>query len=293
MDTRNTIIAAAGLVLLLLYSSIYMVDQRQRAILFKFREIVNPDIGPGLHFRAPFINTVSKFPSQILTLSSESERFLTGEKKYVQVDFFVKWRIQDFAAFYRSTGGGRVEDAIQNAQNRLEQLMKDGLRNEFSRRTIEEALSAERGMIMQGLENKSNEVAKQLGVEIVDVRVSKIDFPETVSNSVFERMRSERQRVAEDFRSRGKEEAEKIRADADRQATIIKAEAYREAEKIRGEGDAKAAEVYASAYQQDPEFYAFYRSINAYKNTLGKGNDMMVLEPDSEFFRYFKQQSPQ
>ncbi|MEB4589947.1 protease modulator HflC [Candidatus Thiothrix sp. Deng01] len=293
MDIRNTIIAAAGLVLLLLYSSIYMVDQRQRAILFKFREIVNPDIGPGLHFRAPFINTVSKFPSQILTLSSESERFLTGEKKYVQVDFFVKWRIQDFASFYRSTGGGRVEDAIQNAQNRLEQLMKDGLRNEFSRRTIEEALSAERGMIMQGLENKSNEVAKQLGIEIVDVRVSKIDFPETVSNSVFERMRSERQRVAEDFRSRGKEEAEKIRADADRQATIIKAEAYREAEKIRGEGDAKAAEVYASAYQQDPEFYAFYRSINAYKNTLGKGNDMMVLEPDSEFFRYFKQQSAQ
>lgn len=293
MDMKNTIVAAIGLLLFLLSSSLYMVDQRQRAILFKFREIVNDDIGPGLHFRLPFVNTVSKFPSQILTLNSESERFLTGEKKYVQVDFFVKWRIKDFASFYRSTGGGSVDSAIQNAQNRLEQLMKDGLRNEFSRRTIEEALSAERGNIMQGLENKSNEVAKQLGIEVVDVRVSKIDFPETVSNSVFERMRSERQRVAEDFRSRGKEEAEKIKADADRQATIIRAEAYKDAEKIRGEGDAKAAEIYAAAYQRDPEFYAFYRSINAYKNTLGKGDDVMVLEPDSEFFRYFKQQSGQ
>lgn len=293
MDIKNMIAAVVGLVLLLLYTSVYMVDQRQQAILFKFREIVNADIGPGLHFRLPFINTVSKFPSQVLTLTSESERFLTGEKKYVQVDFFVKWRIQDVSAFYRSTGGGRVEDAIQNAENRLEQLMKDGLRNEFSRRTIEEALSAERDKIMQGLETKSNEVAKQLGIEIVDVRVSKIDFPDTVSSSVYERMRSERQRVAEDFRSRGKEEAEKIKADADRQATIIRAQAYKDAEKIRGEGDAKAAAIYASAYQQDPEFYAFYRSLNAYKNTLGKGNDVMVLEPNSEFFRYFKQQSSQ
>ncbi|MBU0656574.1 MAG: protease modulator HflC [Gammaproteobacteria bacterium] len=286
MDIKNLFVGAVALIVMLLYTSVYMVDQRQKAILFKFREIVNADIGPGLHFRIPFVNTVSKFPSQILTMTSNSERFLTGEKKYVLVDFFVKWRIQDVSAFYRSTGGGRIADA----ENRLEQIMKDGLRNEFSRRTIEEALSAERDNIMHGLETKSNEVAKQLGIEIVDVRVSKIDFPDTVSSSVYERMRSERQRVAEDFRSRGKEEAEKLRADADRQATIIKAEAYREAEKIRGEGDAKAAEIYARAYQQDAEFYSFYRSLNAYKNSLGKNGDVMVLEPDSEFFRYFNQQ---
>lgn len=286
MDIKNLLVGAVALIIMLLYTSVYMVDQRQTAILFKFREIVNADIGPGLHFRIPFVNTVSKFPSQILTMTSNSERFLTGEKKYVLVDFFVKWRIQDTSAFYRSTGGGRIADA----ENRLEQIMKDGLRNEFSRRTIEEALSAERDNIMQGLETKSNEVAKQLGIEIVDVRVSKIDFPDTVSSSVYERMRSERQRVAEDFRSRGKEEAEKLRADADRQATILKAEAYREAEKIRGEGDAKASEIYARAYQQDAEFYSFYRSLNAYKNSLGKNGDVMVLEPDSEFFRYFNQQ---
>lgn len=289
MDIKNLLAGIIALIVLLLYTSVYTVDQRQTAILFKFREIVNAEIGPGLHFRIPFVNTVSKFPSQILTLTSESERFLTGEKKYVLVDFYVKWRIKDISAFYRSTGGGRVADA----ENRLEQIMKDGLRNEFSKRTIEEALSAERDNIMHGLETKSNEVAKQLGIEIVDVRVSKIDFPETVSDSVFERMRSERKQVAADFRSRGKEEAEKKRADADRQATIIRAEAYREAEKIRGEGDAKAAEIYARAYQQDTEFYSFYRSLNAYKNTLGKSNDVMVLEPDSEFFRYFNQQRSQ
>lgn len=287
MDIKNivfTVVAALGV---LLYSSIYTVDQRQQAILFKFREIVNAEIGPGLHFRIPFVNTVSKFPSQILTLTSRTpEQFLTNEKKYVTVDFFVKWRIQNVADFYRSTGGGRIEDA----ENRLEQLMKDGLRNEFSRRTIEQALSAERGNIMQGLENKSNEVAKQLGIEIVDVRVSKIDFPESVSSSVFDRMRSERKWAAQDFRSRGQSEAEKIRAIADREATVITAEAYKEAENVRGEGDAKSAEIYANAYQQDPEFYAFSRSLSAYRNTLGKQGDVMVMEPDSPFFRYFKPQ---
>lgn len=285
MDIKNIALSVVAALGLLVYSSVYTVDQRERAILFKFREIVDADIKPGLHFRLPFIYTVQKFPAQILTMEADSERFLTGEKKYVTVDFFVKWRIQDFATFYRSTGGGRVSDA----ENRLEQIMKDGLRNEFSRRTIEEALSAERGNIMEGLEGKSNVVAKQLGIQIVDVRVSKIDFPETVSESVFNRMKSERHRVAQDFRSRGKEDAEKIQAKADRDATIIRAEAYKEAEKIRGKGDATAADIYAKAYQEDAEFYAFYRSLNAYRNTLGK-NDVMVLEPDSEFFRYFKQQ---
>lgn len=289
MDTKNIIVAVGTALAILVYSSIYTVDQREQAILFKFREIVDAGIKPGLHFRIPFVNTVSKFPSQILTLNStRPEQFLTNEKKYVTVDFFVKWRIENVADFYRSTGGGRIEDA----KNRLEQLMKDGLRNEFSRRTIEEALSAERGNIMQGLENKSNEVAKQLGIQIVDVRVSKIDFPESVSSSVFERMKSERQRAAQDFRSRGQSEAEKLRAIADRQSTVIMAESYKEAEKIRGEGDAKAAEIYAQAYQQDPEFYAFYRSLSAYRTSIKPG-DTLVLNPKTEFFRYFTNKTAQ
>ncbi|OQX01904.1 MAG: HflC protein [Thiothrix lacustris] len=289
MEMKNIVVGAVGLVIVVLANTLYTVDQREKAILFKFREIVNADLQPGLHFRLPFVNTVSKFPARIQTLTSKPEQFLTGEKKYVTVDFFVKWRIQDVSAFYRSTGGGRIGDA----ENRLEQLMKDGLRNEFSRRTIEQALSAERGNIMKGLESKSNEVAKQLGIEIVDVRVSRIDFPDTVSDSVYERMRSDRKRVAQDFRSRGKEEAAKIEATADREATITKAEAYKESETVRGEGDAKAADIYARAYQQDAEFYAFYRSLTAYRNSIGKNGDVMVLEPNSEFFRYFKKQTAQ
>jgi membrane protease subunit HflC len=213
---------------------------------------------------------------------------LTSEKKYVQVDFFVKWRIEDVGKFYRSTGGGRMQDAT----NRLADIMKDGLRNEFSKRTIEEALSAQRAQIMQGLKTKSNEAAQELGIEVVDVRVSKIDFPDQVSESVYERMRSERKRVAQDFRSRGKEEAEKIQAAADRESAIILAEAYRKAESTRGEGDAKAAEIYAKAYQADAAFYSFYRSLQAYRNTLGTSSSTMVLDPNSEFFRYFKQAQP-
>lgn len=289
MEMKNIVVGAVGLVVVVLANTLYTVDQREKAILFKFREIVNADLQPGLHFRLPFVNTVSKFPARIQTLTSKPEQFLTGEKKYVTVDFFVKWRIQDVSAFYRSTGGGRIGDA----ENRLEQLMKDGLRNEFSRRTIEQALSAERGNIMKGLESKSNEVAKQLGIEIVDVRVSRIDFPDTVSDSVYERMRSDRKRVAQDFRSRGKEEAAKIEATADREATITKAEAYKQSETVRGEGDAKSADIYARAYQQDAEFYAFYRSLTAYRNSIGKNGDVMVLEPNSEFFRYFKKQTAQ
>lgn len=289
MDIKNIVVGVLGAVLLLIYSSAYTVDQREKAILFKFREIVNADIKPGLNFRLPFVTTVSKFPSTIQTLTSKPEQFLTGEKKYVTVDFFLKWRIQDVSAFYRSTGGGRIADA----ENRLEQLMKDGLRNEFSQRTIQEALSGERGNIIQGLESKSKGVAKQLGVEIIDVRVSRIDFPDTVSESVYNRMRSDRERVAQDFRSRGQEEGAKIEANANREATIIMAEAYKSAENIRGQGDAKAAEIYAKTYQQDAEFYSFYRSLNAYRNTIGKNGDIMVLEPNSEFFRYFRQPSLQ
>jgi len=273
-------------VVFLLSASTYTIDERQQGIKFKFREIVKTDIEPGLHFKVPFVNTVKTFSTQVLTLDARPERFLTNEKKYVIVDFFVKWKIANVTTYYKSTGGGRITEATRL----LEQIMKDGLRNEFSRRTIKQALSEERGAIMSGLQSTSNEIAKKLGIQIVDTRVSQIDFPESISESVFERMRSERKQVAQDFRSRGREEAEKIRAEADKEATILKAQGYRDAEKIRGEGDAKAAKTYADAYQVDPEFYAFYRSLDAYKKSLGKEGDIMVLEPDSQFFDYFNQQ---
>jgi len=284
MDNKKVIFGVAvALLAVLIISAAYTVDQRKTAIEFRFGEIRKANIGPGLHFKVPFVETIRQFSTQIQTLNSRSERFLTGEKKYVLVDFFVKWRIDDVSTFYRATGGN-----LDAAASRLEDIMKDGLRNEFSRRTIEEALSEERDEIMSGLENKSNEAANQLGIDVVDVRVSRIDFPKEVGASVYERMRSERERVAQDFRSRGQEEAEKLRAAADRTATVIEAEAYREAEKIRGEGDAKAAEIYAKAYSSHKEFFNFYRSLAVYRNTMGQqGNTTMVLKPDSSLFRYF------
>jgi membrane protease subunit HflC len=286
MNIKSSLPIIIAIVVFILFSSAYTIDQRERGIKFKFREIVETDIQPGLHFKIPFVNTVKTFSTQILTLDAKPERFLTNEKKYVVVDFFVKWKIDDVNTYYKSTGGGRITEATRL----LEQIMKDGLRNEFSRRTIKQALSDERGAIMEGLQAKSNEVAKQLGIKVIDARVSQIDFPESISESVFDRMRSERKQVAQDFRSRGKEDAEKIRAEADKDSTVIKAKAYRDSEIVRGEGDALAADTYAKAYQQDPEFYAFYRSLNAYKKALSKEGDLMVLEPDSEFFNYFKSQ---
>lgn len=286
MNARLQLIAIGfAALLMLLYSTAFTVDQREKAIKLQFREIKDADIKPGLHFKLPFIQTIQKFPGQILTFSTQSERFLTSEKKYVLVDFYVQWRIDNVATFYTATAGGQLESAT----NRLENIMKDGLRNEFSRRTIEQALSEQRDEIMKGLEQKSNEAASQLGISIVDVRVSKIDFPNEVSKSIYERMRSERVRVAQKFRSDGQAAGEKIKATADRTATVLLAEAYRDAEKIRGEGDAKSAEIYAKAYQSDAEFYNFYRSLDVYRKTLGQNqNTTMVLDPNSEFFRYFK-----
>ncbi|RTZ63363.1 MAG: protease modulator HflC [Aquificaceae bacterium] len=283
---KNILGLVIAIIAFAVMSSTFIVDQRETAIKFRFKEIIESNIEPGLHIKIPFIDTIEKFRKQILTLDAKPDRFLTNEKKYVRVDFFVKWRISDASEFYRATRGD-----ISRAQNRLEGIMKDGLRNEFSKRTILEAISGERGEIMSSLRDKSNEDAKELGIQIVDARVSQIDFPETVSESVYDRMRSERQRVAQDFRSRGKEEAEKIRATADREATIIVANAYSKGEKIRGEGDAKSAAIYAEAYSQDAEFYAFYRSLSAYEKAFSNSGDMMVIEPDSDFFRYFKKKS--
>ncbi len=282
---KNIIIILIALAVLIFATATYTVDERETAIKFRFKEIVETDIKPGLHFKIPFVNTVEKFSTLILTLDAQPDRFLTGEKKYVKVDFFVKWRIDDVSKFYRATRGD-----INRAQNRLESIMKDGLRNEFSTRTIKEAITGERGEIMTALREKAEKSAKSLGIKIIDTRVSQIDFPESVSESVYQRMRSERQRVAQDFRSRGRAEGEKVRAVADRNAVIIEANAYLDAEKIRGQGDAKSAEIYAKAYQKNPEFYSFYRSLSAYKKSIGN-NDIMVMEPDSDFFRYFKNQN--
>lgn len=264
------------------FMSIYVVDQRQKAILFRLGEIVQADMTPGLHFKVPVINNVRKFDARILTLNARPESFLTVEKKNVTVDFFVKWRILDVSQYYRATRGEE-----RNAQSRLSQIMKDGLRNEFGRRTIRQLVSGDRNEIMDGLQVKANMLAKELGIEIVDIRVSRIDLPDDVSGSVYERMRAERNRVARDFRARGQEQAERLRAEADRRHTEITADAYRQAEKIRGEGDAQAAKIYADAYESDPEFYSFLRSINAYVSSFSGKSDMLLLEPDSKFFRYF------
>lgn len=285
MKIPQGLIIGVALFIFLIFSSIYTVDERETAIKFKFKEIVESDIKPGIHFKVPtnIVHTVKKFSAQVLPLQVDKQRFLTGEKKYVLVDFFIEWRIKNVDTYYRATHGD-----LSNAKNLLETIMTAGLRGEFGKRTIQEAISGERGAIMQALQDKSAKAANELGVEIVDVRVSRIDFPDTISDSVFDRMSSERMRVAQDFRSRGEEEAEKLKAAADRKSTVIVANAYKEAETIRGQGDGKAAAIYSAAYGQNPEFYSFYRSINAYKNSLGKPGDVMVLEPSSEFFKFFK-----
>ena len=262
----------------------YQVDQRERVIKLQFQEIKDAQLEPGLHWKLPIINTIERHDGRILTLDVPPTEFPTSEKKYVKVDFFAKWRIADVENYYIATSG--LED---RANQRLELILVDGLKNEFGKRTIQEVVSGERSEIMDVIQVQSNEEAKKFGIEVVDVRVSKIDLPDDVSGSVFNRMRAERDRVAKDFRARGKEQAEVIRATADKERTVIIANAYKEAEQIRGDGDAKAAEIYADAYQRNEEFYSFTRSLQAYKNTFSSNSDVLVMEPDSEFFKYFKQ----
>lgn len=263
--------------------ALFTVDEREKAVLFRLGEIVRTDFEPGLHWQTPFVNNVRKFDARIQTLDAEPERFLTSEKKNVIVDSFVKWRIKDVSNYYTATGG----DALR-ANLRLSQIIKDGLRGEFAKRTIQEAISGERAEIMDIITGLANKEAQAFGIDIVDVRIKRVDFPQDISDSVYQRMRAERERVAKDLRSRGAEAAEKIRAEADRQRTVIIADAYRDAEKLRGEGDASATEIYAKAYGKDVEFYSLYRSLNAYKTTFANKNDMLVIEPNSEFFKYFK-----
>lgn len=276
-------IIVIGALLIVGSFSIFTVDEREKAVLFRLGEIVRTDFAPGLFFQMPFVNNVRKFDARIQTLDAEPERYLTSEKKNVIVDAFVKWKIGDVSRYYTATGG----DAVR-ANLRLSQIIKDGLRGQFGRRTIQEVVSGEREEIMAAITADANELAKTFGIDLVDVRIKRIDLAKEISESVFRRMEAERLRVAKDLRARGAETAEIIRAEADRKRTVILAEAYSEAEKTRGQGDAQAAAIYAKAFNQDPKFYGFYRSIDAYKKTFASKEDVLVIEPNSEFFRYFK-----
>ncbi|MDX1442983.1 MAG: protease modulator HflC [Gammaproteobacteria bacterium] len=263
-------------------SPAFTVSEREHAIKFRFGEILRSDYEPGLHFKIPFVNNVRKFDNRVLTLDNQPEEFLTEEKKNVIVDFFVKWQITDVDSFYRATSGFE-----SNATQRLLKIMQDGLRNEFAKRTVKEVVSAERTEIVDRMTREAQNAAKEFGISVVDVRVKRIDLPDAVSSSVFQRMTQERNRIAAQLRAEGGEAAERIRAEADRNRTVILAEAFRDAERLRGDGDARAAEIYANAYERDAEFYSFYRSLEAYRKSIGGGQDVLVLEPDSEFFQYF------
>ncbi len=282
---RLPIVAAAILALFTAIGAmVFTVDQRQYAIVFQLGEIKEVIKEPGLSFKWPMIQNVRFFDSRILTLDSvDPERFLTAEKKPVLVDSFVKWRIADVKQYYISVGGDEML-----ARTRLSQTVNSGLREEFGKRTVHDVVSGVRDKIMDDVQKKADADARQIGVEIVDVRLKRVDLPPEVSESVYRRMETERKRVANELRSQGAAEAEKIRADADRQREVIVAEAYRDAQKIKGEGDAKAASIYGKAFGENPEFYAFYRSLEAYRQSLGSKSDLLVVDPSADFFKYLK-----
>ncbi len=278
------ILIGIATLLLVLSMSMFVVDQRQNSIVFRLGEVVAIQKEPGLYFKVPLLDNVRFFDVRILTIdTAEPERFLTSEKKNVLVDLFVKWRITDVRNYYTSVGGDEM-----NAQRRLLQTINDGLRAEFGNRTVHDVVSGERDKIMDLMRKKANEDASKIGVEVLDVRLKRVDLPQEVSGSVYGRMEAERKRVANELRSTGAAESEKIRADADKQKEVILAEAYREAQRIKGEGDAKASANYAKAYEINPEFYAFYRSLEAYRASFKNKSDVLVLEPNSEFFKYLK-----
>ncbi len=275
---------AAFLVIIIVANSLYIVQEYERGVLLHLGRVTNADIKPGLHAKVPVIHEVRKFDGRVLTLDARAERFLTVEKKSIMVDSFAKWRIINVGTYYTATSGNE-----QRAERLLEQRINEGLRNQFAQRSLQEVVSGERDQLMQHLTVALNDFTQDsLGIEVVDVRVKRIDLPDEVSGPVFSRMSAEREREAREHRSKGKEQAEIISADADRQRTIIEAEAYRDAELLRGEGDARAAAIYASAYNLDPEFYAFMRSLSAYRQTFAGKEDILLVDPDSEFFRYLK-----
>jgi membrane protease subunit HflC len=280
----GVIAIVAVLMLVIAALSLFVVDQRQNAIVFRLGEVVNVKKDPGLYVKLPLFDNVRYFDTRILTIdSAEPERFLTSEKKNVLVDLFVKWRIIDVRNYYVSVGGDEAR-----AKTRLLQTINDSLRAEFGNRTVHEVVSGERDKIMELMRQRANEDASKIGVQVLDVRMKRVDLPTEVSESVYKRMEAERKRVANELRSTGSAESEKIRADADRQREVILAQAYRDAQKIKGDGDAKATAIFAGATQANQEFYTFYRSLEEYRQSFKSKNDVLVLDPNSEFFRYFR-----
>ncbi len=283
MKISSAIIAI--LVILLGLNSMFVVAEGHSALLLQFGRIVHTDYQPGLHFKLPVIQQVMHFDKRILSLDAPPERYFTSEKKSVNVDFYVKWRVADNAAYYRATGG----DQLQAAQ-RLTPIVKDALRFEFNARTLPDLISGGRKDITERVRAQTDASArKNLGIAVVDVRIKRIDLPNEVSESVYKRMRAERLQLANELRFTGQESAQTIQADADRQAQVLKADANRDAAKVMGEGDAQAAAIYAQAYNQDPEFFAFYRSLQAYKKSFEDGKGVLIMKPDDEFLRYFGQ----
>ena len=285
MSGRNmTLMVVAALLVLVASNSLYVIKQTERGVLLQFGEVVNPDLQPGLHIKIPFVNNVRKFDGRLITVDSQPERFFTQEQKALMVDSYAKFRIKDTKKFYTATNG-----EMARAMGLLAQRINNGLRNQVAIRTIQEVVSGERDQLMQDLTEELTVVAQEsLGVEVVDVRVKQIDLPTDVSESVYQRMNAEREKEAREHRSQGQELAEGIRAAADREVTVLQANAYRDAELVRGEGDATATRTYAEAFNQDPEFYSFTRSLQAYQQSFSGGGDVMLIQPDSEFFRYLK-----
>ncbi|MEH6589984.1 MAG: protease modulator HflC [Halioglobus sp.] len=279
-----TFILLAVVVLFIANNSLYIMKETERGVLLRFGEVVNTDISPGLHAKIPFVNNVRKFDGRILTVDAQPERFLTQEKKAVIVDSFAKFRVADTTKFYTATNGEE-----SRAMGLLAQRINNGLRNQMGRRTIQEVVSGERDQLMEDLTKDLNKMAQEeLGVIVVDVRVKKIDLPPDVSESVYQRMNAEREKEAREHRSQGQELAEGIRAAADREVTVLKANAYRDAEQVRGEGDAEATRIYAEAFSQDHEFYSFTRSLRAYQDAFQGNGDILLIQPDSDFFKYLK-----
>lgn len=287
---QGKVIAIAGLVLIgviVASSTMYTVDERETAIVLRFGKVIRYDDRPGLHFKTPFLESVSYFDKRILTLDAEARPYLTAEKKSLLVDSFVKWRIIDTLKFYLTMQGDEA-----NARTRLQQVVQGGLRTEFGKRPLTEIISGDRSVIMDIMRVEADKAAREFGIEVVDVRLQRVDLPEDVSDSVYHRMEAERARIAKELRAQGAEVAEKIRAEAERKREILLAEAYRDAERIRGEGDATATATYAKAFGQNREFYRLYRSLSAYKQSFQGKEDVLIVDPSSEFFRYLKKPIP-
>ena len=284
MSRSNLLGTLLFLGFIVLSNSVYVISETQRGVLLKFGEVVKSDLEPGLHFKTPFVNSVRKFDGRILTVDSTPERFFTQEQKQLIVDSYAKFRVVDTAKYYTATSGEEFRAATL-----LSQRINDDLRNQVAGRTVQEVVSGERDQLMEAVKARLNEtVLAELGIEVIDVRVKKIDLPNEVSQSVYRRMNAEREKEARELRSEGKEIAEGMRAEADRKVTVIEAEAVRDAEIIRGDGDATATRIYADSFNRDPEFYAFTRSLNAYQQTFSTGSDIMLLQPDSQFFQYLR-----